>query len=259
MRVMSWNVNSVRARLDHVMRVVESHAPDVLCLQETKVDNARFPLKAFEGAGYVHHALNGQKGHHGVAILSRMPITPETPRDWCAMGDARHAVAHVAGVTVHNFYVPAGGDEPDPAINPKFAHKLDFLSEMRHWAQDLTGPALLVGDLNVAPLAEDVWSHKQLLKVVTHTPVETQALSDVQVAHGFEDLVRRFRPAPEKLFSWWSYRARDWRASNRGRRLDHIWASPDLAGRATGFDLVQETRDWDKPSDHIPLLVDLEP
>jgi exodeoxyribonuclease-3 len=169
----------------------------------------------------------GQKGYNGVAILSKLPLEDAGHRDFCEKGDARHVAARLEnGTTIHNFYVPAGGDEPDREKNPKFGHKLDFLTEMRDWFRD-TRPekSILVGDLNIAPREDDVWSHKQLLKVVSHTPIEVEHLGDTQEAGGWVDVTRADIP-DGLLYSWWSYRAKDWDAADKGRRLDHIWASP---------------------------------
>ncbi len=164
-------------------------------------------------------------------------------------------------IRLHNFYIPAGGDEPDPAVNVKFAHKLAFLDEMRGW---LTGvetdrKAILVGDLNIAPLETDVWSHKQLLRVVSHTPVETARFEEVRAAGGWVDAVRHFVPAEEKLYTWWSYRAADWAAADKGRRLDHIWVTPHLAGRLASAEVIRDARGWRRPSDHVPVIARIGP
>jgi exodeoxyribonuclease-3 len=116
---------------------------------------------------------------------------------------------------------------------------------------------VLVGDLNVAPLENDVWSHKQLLKVVSHTPVETELLDGVRASYDWIDVTRSFVPAEEKIYSWWSYRARDWRASNRGRRLDHIWISPALKGHAIEHAIFKPARGWKLASDHVPVIATL--
>lgn len=116
---------------------------------------------------------------------------------------------------------------------------------------------VLVGDLNVAPLEHDVWSHKQLLKVVSHTPVEVDHLDAVAKSHNWIDVMRRFVPEHEKLYSWWSYRARDWAASDRGRRLDHIWVTPALEDAPVSMHVVKEARGWDKASDHAPVVAEL--
>ncbi|QKV19878.1 exodeoxyribonuclease III [Oricola thermophila] len=258
--VATWNINSVRLRLPLVQSFLESWQPDVLCLQETKCPNDQFPLKAFHRMGYEHVEMHGQKGYHGVATISRFPLEAVEARDFCGIGDTRHLDCVVRtprrALRIHNFYVPAGGDEPDPEINPKFRHKLDFLEEMRTITADPGGAdsVLLVGDLNIAPLETDVWSHKQLLKVVSHTPVETETLEDVRRAGGWSDLIRVAIPPEEKIYTWWSYRARDWDVSDRGRRLDHVWGSPDLEPMLSDITVLREARGWEKPSDHVPVI-----
>jgi exodeoxyribonuclease-3 len=262
LRIATWNINSVRLRIDLVTRFLEQWAPDVLCLQETKCPQGQFPSAALAKLGYTHVAERGQKGYHGVAIVSRLPLADSGSRDFCGKTDSRHICATVAGIDVHNFYVPAGGDEPDPDINEKFAHKLQFLDEMESWfarGPIANGrPALMLGDLNIAPLEQDVWSHKELLKVVSHTPVETDGLKRVQAAGAWIDIMRQHVPPEEKLYTWWSYRARDWEASDRGRRLDHIWASADLAGRSKELEVIREARGWPRASDHVPVIATLD-
>ena len=261
LRIASWNVNSVRLRGEGVARLAAERAPDVLCLQEVKVENGQFPTEPFEELGYRHWVLNGVKAYHGVAIFSRLPIEEGGMRDWCGRADGRHAFATVAGVEIHNFYVPAGGDVPDPELNDKFAHKLQFLSELTGWWRERREDGarrVMVGDLNIAPLETDVWSHRQLLKVVSHTPVEVAHLAELQAAHDWLDAVRHFIPPERKLYSWWSYRARDWSASDRGRRLDHVWAAPALGPALAGAEVLREARGWERPSDHVPVLADLD-
>jgi len=261
--VATWNINSVRLRLPLVIRLMQLATPDIICLQETKCPDGHFPLKAIRDAGYAHITISGQKGYHGVAILSRLPFEETDRRGFCDINDCRHisAVVKAGGrrIRIHNFYVPAGGDVPDPHTNPKFAHKLQFVQEMQTIPADNGDgcSSLLVGDLNIAPLEHDVWSHKQLLKIVSHTPVETDSLKQVAKQGGWVDLMRARIPEPEKIFTWWSYRARDWQASNRGRRLDHIWGSADLAPLVQDICILQEARGWDKPSDHVPVIARL--
>ncbi|GJL95661.1 MAG: exodeoxyribonuclease III [Hyphococcus sp.] len=266
MKITTWNINSVRLRIDLVTRFLKEQAPDVLCLQEIKCLEDSFPFKAFQAAGYEHLAVSGQAGYHGVAIASRLPLKKIEKREFCGKGDCRHVAASLpGGIRVHNFYVPAGGDEPDPKKNDKFAHKLDFLDEMRDWFSEL-GPrskSILVGDLNVAPAENDVWSHKQLLKVVSHTPIEVEKLDAVIASHKWTDVARAVIPAEEKLYSWWSYRSRDWKSSNRGRRLDHIWVSPALKKAALADDrdayvIHDDARGWERPSDHAPVSLTLD-
>lgn len=264
--VATWNINSVRLRINLVARFLKEHAPDVLCLQETKCRDAEFPLADFHKLGYSHVVINGQKGYHGVAIASKLPLTEVDRRSFCDKGDARHVAVSLTPpaqkpVRIHNFYVPAGGDEPDPLINPKFAHKLAFLDELVDWmrADGVAGTdAIMVGDLNIAPLEADVWSHKALLRVVSHTPIEVEKLGLVLRAGPWVDAMRRYVPPDEKLYTWWSYRARDWAESNRGRRLDHVWVSESLAPRLGGMRVLSESRGWERPSDHVPVLVHLD-
>ncbi|MFA5970395.1 MAG: exodeoxyribonuclease III [Sphingomonas sp.] len=254
-RIASWNINSVRFRIDIVEKFLLDHAPDVLCLQETKVIDGDFPASMFHKLGYQHIALNGQRMHHGVAIISRVPLADIERHDWQANGEARHIGARLpGGFRLENVYVPAGGDIPDREANPKFGQKLDFIERMTRWSDALAIPTLLVGDFNIAPLESDVWSHKQLLDVVSHTPIEVAALAGLQAAHGWVDLGRQFVPAPQRLFTWWSYRAKDWASSDRGRRLDHMWASRSVAAAALSHEVIEPARSWEKPSDHIPII-----
>jgi len=214
MRVATWNINSVRLRAKLLSRFLREHQPDVVALQETKVENHLFPGKPFEKLGYVHQAIHGQKGYHGVAVLSKIPFRKTETQDFCREKHARHlCVTLENGIELHDFYVPAGADVPDPDVNPKFAHKLNFLGEMARQFEKRgdrnTQPAILVGDLNVAPLEHDVWSHRQLLDVVSHTPVETNLLGEAKAAFEWTDVTRAFVPHDQKSYSWWSYRAAD--------------------------------------------------
>jgi exodeoxyribonuclease-3 len=157
--------------------------------------------------------------------------------------------------------VPAGGDEPDPNINPKFAHKLSFLDELRqcpHMLPERDQRSIVVGDLNVAPLECDVWSHKALLKVVSHTPIECEKLTAARNAGNWIDVARSFVKEPEKLFTWWSYRSPDWITADKGRRLDHIWVSQHLGDRLAGIKVTKDARGWERPSDHVPVTVTLD-
>lgn len=258
-KIASWNINSVRARLDIVERFLQEESPDILCLQETKVINETFPEGPFRQLGYNHQILHGQPMHHGVAIISKIPIREDDRLDWQANGEARHVGVRLDnGVRLENVYVPAGGEIPDRNENPKFGQKLDFLERMINWSERLDKPTILVGDFNVAPLECDVWSHKQLINVVSHTPIECEMLGRMQAAHGWVDLGRKFVPAPGRLYTWWSYRARDWSESDRGRRLDHMWASPDIAHTAIAHRVVEPCRGWNRPSDHVPLITEFQ-
>ncbi|WP_417308991.1 exodeoxyribonuclease III [Devosia sp.] len=258
----TWNINSVRLRLPIVLDFLARYSPDVLCLQEIKCLNEQFPAKEFAAAGYPHQAVHGQKGYHGVAIVSKVPLTDISSRVFCEIEESRHVSAVLdvgrGPMTVHNFYIPAGGDEPDPTINAKFKHKLGFLDELKHWFSEpgFASNQLICGDFNIAPYENDVWGHKQLLKVVSHTPVETEALIGLlEGGHGWTDIVRKHVPMDQKIYSWWSYRARDWDAADKGRRLDHIWTTADIAAHSTGIEILREARGWsEKPSDHVPVI-----
>ena len=220
MRLVTWNINSVRLRIGLVGKLIDEQKPDVICLQETKTQDETFPHEAFAAKGYAH----------------------------------RHITE------IHCCYVPAGGDIPDPVANVKFAHKLGFMDEQAAWwaKADKKKSRILVGDLNVAPLEHDVWSHKQMLDVVSHTPIEVEKFSRWQGAHKWVDAVRYFVPEDKKLYSWWSYRAADWVASDRGRRLDHVWVTPDLAPSLKAAHILRDARGWEpKPSDHVPVIVDI--
>lgn len=268
LKIATWNINSVRLRLDNLARFINTHNPDIIALQETKCANDQFPKPALEAMGYPHICYHGQKSYHGVAILSKLPIEPLANHDFNQTGHTRHQMVQVQTskravkhpLILHNFYIPAGGDIPDRAKNEKFGQKLDYLTNLTRWFEDSANShserMILVGDLNIAPLPNDVWSHKQLLKVVSHTPVEVEHLSALQASCNWQDLMRHFIPADQPLYTWWSYRAKDWRASNRGRRLDHIWVTPKLSNTAKAMQVITDMRDWEKASDHAPVVIE---
>jgi exodeoxyribonuclease III len=260
MRLATWNINSVRLRMPLLLRLIDEHKPDVICLQETKVVDADFPHTPLIDKGYKHRLVHGMKSYNGVAILSRQPLSDAGVKNWCDKEDRRHISARLPnGTEIHCVYVPAGGDIPDPVANDKFAHKLGFVDAQAAWwkKQPRGQKRILVGDLNIAPLEHDVWSHKQMLGVVSHTPEEVARLNKMQTAHDWVDAVRHFTPASEKLYSWWSYRAQDWALSNRGRRLDHIWVTPELAPSLKRATTLRDVRGWQQPSDHVPVMIDL--
>lgn len=251
----TWNINSVRLREPIVLKLLKEEAPDVLCLQECKSPVNKIPTEGFAALGYTHMVANGQKGYNGVAILSRLPLEDAGRHDHAALGHARHVAARLEnGVTIHNHYVPAGGDVADREVNEKFGQKLDYLKDMREdFRANAPQKSILVGDLNIAPLADDVWDTKKLQKVVSHTPIEIEALEQTRQAGDWVDVTRADIPEG-KLYSWWSYRARDWDAADKGRRLDHVWATSDIASAAHSSRVVRAVRGWEKPSDHAPVF-----
>lgn len=261
MKLLTWNINSVRLRAPLLLQqLVQQSDADIICLQETKTPDELFPHNVFEQAGYKYRHINGMKAYNGVAILSRLPF--ENPKIYSRAGrhDCRHISVTINGTTLHNIYIPAGGDIPDRTLNDKFGHKLDFVTDLTeffpktHKAND---KVIAVGDFNIAPLEHDVWSHKQLLGVVSHTPIEVEALTNFQSALNFTDAVRHFVPADQKCYSWWSYRNQDWRKSNRGRRLDHIWVTKPLESALNSHQILTDARDWEKASDHVPVIMDI--
>lgn len=267
MKLMTWNINSVRLRQGLVLKAIKALKPDIVALQETKTPDEFFPLDAFKKAGYDHIHICGMKGYNGVAILSRTPFHAYDRWDRVGKSDCRHAAVEVQvkglkkPLQIHNLYVPAGGDIPDVKANDKFAHKLAFVDELgeffaRSYAR--TDPLIALGDFNIAPLEHDVWSHKQLLDVVSHTPVEVEKLAQMQKSLGWVDGIRTFVPEDQKLYTWWSYRNRDWKASNRGRRLDHVWVTPALQGKLKGHKILKDARDWTQTSDHVPVMLELD-
>ena len=251
----TWNINSVRLREPIVQKLLKEQGPDVLCLQECKSPVDKIPREGFAALGYEHMVARGDKGYNGVAILSKSPIEEAGAFDFANLGHARHIAGRLEnGVTIHNFYVPAGGDIPDREKNEKFGQKLDYLTDMRaHFAANAPSKAILVGDLNIAPREDDVWSHKKLLKIVSHTPIEVDHLAQVQDAGSWVDITRQDIPEG-LLYSWWSYRAKDWSAADKGRRLDHIWATSDVAHAGHSSRILRDVRGWEKPSDHAPVF-----
>jgi exodeoxyribonuclease-3 len=264
MKIVSWNINSVRLRLPLVLKFLQEEQPDVLCLQETKCPDEHFPHDAFKDAGYAYIHIQGMKSYNGQAIISKLPFENPQIHNRVGREDCRHvsvtyAPAH-GGFDLHNLYIPAGGDEPDVKINDKFAHKLGFVDEMTAFFADTYSPndkVVAVGDFNIAPMEHDVWSHKQLLKVVSHTPIEVEKCNAMQASINFIDVARHFIPEEEKAYSWWSYRSKDWKASNRGRRLDHIWMTSPFRDLLAAYETLSDYRDAEKPSDHAPIVVQL--
>ena len=256
----TWNVNSVRLRAPQIQQFLAQNDIDLLCIQEIKCQTHEFPYDFFNQLGFHHIHVAGQKGWHGVALVSKIPFEISDTPAFCRRGEARAQAIRIEGVDIWNFYIPAGGDLPDRTANDKFDHKLEFYERL---CTDLRGrnrdhPLLICGDLNIAPGEFDVWSHRQMLRVVSHTPVEIEAFENLMVCGEFHDPFRVAYPNPEKIFTWWSYRAADYRASNRGLRLDHVLFNPALMARISGgitAKIHDDVRGWTQPSDHVPAQV----
>jgi exodeoxyribonuclease-3 len=262
MKIISWNINSLRLRLPLLEELVKKENPDVICLQETKVQDVDFPLLAVQNLGFKFVEFAGEKSYNGVAILSKLPLRNIKKYDIIGFGHKRHIAATLPnGVILHNFYVPAGGDIPDIALNEKFDFKLkfvDFMSEYFAKNYNSTSKVIIVGDMNIAPEENDVWSHKQLLKVISYTPIEREKFLRLKNSLGFVDSHRKLALEGEKLYSWWSYRGLDPFKSNRGRRLDHIWITPNLESGLKKAEIFKDFRIAERPSDHAPISVEID-
>ena len=259
MKIATWNINSIRLRLNLLETLATQTSPDVICLQETKTPDESFPQEKIKKIGYPYIAFSGQKSYNGVGILSKYPIKNIFSSNFYN-DDKRHIAATIQDIEIHNFYVPAGGDEPDVFTNAKFKHKLEYIKLIHRWFlkhRSENDKIVLLGDLNIAPHQNDVWSSSQLKNVVSHTSIEKELLLDFKNAFKFIDSARHFTNIDQKLYSWWSYRNKDWQKSNRGRRLDHIWVSLPLKNRLKSIVTLKESRNWNRPSDHVPLIVHL--
>ncbi|MBF8247038.1 MAG: exodeoxyribonuclease III [Rickettsia sp.] len=259
MKIISWNVNSIKARMNSIEKLVKISNPDVLCLQETKTVDDNFPLERTRNLGYKYSVFKGQKSYNGVAILSKIPIKSHFFLN-IYNNDARHICVNIGDLHITNLYVPAGGDIADADINHKFKHKIEFLSFIDQWFKkniSIYNAHILLGDFNIAPQIHDVWSSRALKNTVSHTQIERESLNRFRKNSNFIDIFRSDGNDSEKIFTWWSYRNKDWKKSNRGRRLDHIWVSRDLFEFVSSYEILKYTRDWDAPSDHVPCSIDM--
>ena len=192
MKIVTWNVNSINVRKNQLLELINYHSPDVICLQETKVINSSFPQKPFIEQGY-NCFLNGVPSYNGVAILSKVPVKTFQIHDYCKKNDGRHIEINISGLKIHSIYVPAGGDEPVEEINPKFKHKLEFVNKLSTFSRKRKSePSIFCGDFNIAPYEDDVWSHKQLRNVVSHTDKECKALLNFLNKGQLFDVIRKF-------------------------------------------------------------------
>lgn len=253
MKIATWNVNSIAARLPLVLQWVEQAKPDVLCLQETKCVDAKFPRESFAELGYGVET-KGQPTYNGVAIVSREPLT-DPHRGFPDDDDtaqSRVIAATVGGIRVVNVYIPNG-----QAIgSEKYAFKLAWLKQLRGYLDahyDPKEPVLICGDFNVAPEDRDVHDPKAWEGSVLVSDAERAALEEVR-QWGFVDAFRMHNQEP-KQFSWWDYRAMGFRR-NAGLRIDHIWVTESLAARCTSVSIDKEPRRWERPSDHTPVVAE---
>lgn len=265
MRIVSWNVNSIRKRLSNLERLADTYTPDVICLQETKTGDKTFPTADVMRMGFDHIAMYGYGGYNGVAILSKHPLSDVQTHTRRGKTDGRHISALVtppAGepVSVHTLYVPAGGEAPDPRINDKFADKLSFIDcAADHFAaaHGFRDRVVLTGDLNIAPLPCDVWDHHKMSRRIGHTDHDIAAIDRLRRSLNWTDAVREIIPADDPVFTWWSYRQSEFRVDSRGWRLDHIWVSPGLKDHISSAEVLVDVRHWTPASDHAPVLVRL--
>lgn len=253
MKVATWNVNSLRVRLPHVLKWLERERPDLLALQETKIKDEEFPADAFETYGY-SAAFSGQSSYNGVAILSREPASAFCSGLGNGYADEQKRVigATFGGVRVWNLYVPNG----ERVDSDKYRYKLEWLASLRALLADELArhPELLVvGDFNIAPDDRDVHNPSAWEGKIMCSPAERAALA--ALSHlGLHDTFRLF-PQPEKIFSWWDYRAGAFRR-NQGLRIDLALASKALSQRCIGCHIDKEPRGWERPSDHVPVVAE---
>ena len=256
--IVSWNINSIRARMHLIDKLIYEENPDILCLQETKIPDDIFPAEYFKEKGYSYIFYRGQKAYSGVAILSKIESELLPYKNFVA-DEARDIAVYIPkyDLTIHNLYVPAGYDY-DGVNSVKFAHKIKYVEEMIEWNYaNKPSRSIFLGDVNIAPLDNDVWSHKQLLKEISHTPREIDLFKQWESSGNLIDAPRQFCSEDKKLYSWWSYRNRDYKKTNRGRRLDHFMLTSDIKSYLSASSYLYEYRSFDNPSDHIPIATKL--
>ncbi|MCK4806601.1 MAG: exodeoxyribonuclease III [Candidatus Aegiribacteria sp.] len=254
LKLATWNVNSIRARQESVLRWLREESPDVLCLQEIKVENELFPSDPFVEEGY-YISLNGQKTWNGVAVLSReepAEVIRDIPGGFLNH-QKRVITVRFPGLTVMNVYVPNGGD----VMLDRFRDKLSFLDELNDYIQKLSssGSLIVMGDFNVAPKADDVYDPEYLEGKICFHPEERSKFREI-ISSGMTDIYRKFNPEG-KAFSWWDYRAAAFRR-NMGMRLDLILLNAAAAEKAVSCEIQVEPRKWERPSDHTPVVLYLE-
>lgn len=255
MKIATWNVNSINARMEHLLGWLERAEPDVVCLQETKCVDGNFPFAVLNEAGY-QTAFHGEKSYNGVAILSKYDIADVQKNfpDDEADAPKRLIAATINGVRIVNTYIPNGTE----LWTDKFAFKLDWLQRLRRYFDEtctLDSDVLLCGDFNVAPEELDVWSVPHWEGKLHFSKPERAAMFHVK-QWGFVDVFRKINGDAHE-FSWWNYREGAWQR-NRGLRIDHIWTSPQLADKCTDCKIDRSTRSLERPSDHAPVIAEFE-
>ncbi|NDI85849.1 exodeoxyribonuclease III [Undibacterium crateris] len=253
MQMSTWNVNSLKVRLPQVLSWLETNPVDILCIQETKLTDDKFPQAEIEAAGY-HVAYTGQKTYNGVAILSRHPMTDIQKNNPLFEDEQQRIIAAtIQGMRIICAYIP-NGQAPD---SDKFQYKLKWLTALHNWvsAQMQQHPELaLLGDYNIAPDDRDVHDPAAWAGMNLVSPEERAAFQQL-LQLGLSDSFRQFEQA-DKLFSWWDYRALGFRL-NKGVRIDHILLSKPLAERCTACVIDRAPRKWEQPSDHAPVIATL--
>lgn len=254
MKIATWNINSINSRIEHVVDWCKKNQPDVLCLQETKCVDAKFPHGRFSAIGYEHCAFLGEKAYNGVAIISKEPlqgIQKNLPDDK-ADSPKRLIAAKIGNVHILNAYVPHG----TKLGSDKFAYKLKWLERLGSYLSKnfrTTENVILCGDLNIAPHELDVWKPSLWKDKIHFTKAERDALQTLK-RWGFVDVFRQIND-DLKEYSWWDYFHHSFE-KDHGLRIDHIWASPPLAERCTDCWIDKSPRELDKPSDHAPVIAE---
>ncbi len=252
MKVVSWNVNSLNVRLPHLQEWMADVKPDVVCLQETKMDDPKFPEELIRFSGY-EVVFSGQKAYNGVAIISRKPAQ-DVLMDIPGLEDPQRRVlaATIDGIRIINLYVPNGQE----VGSEKYAYKLDWLAKLHTWLKQETQKyerMVVVGDFNIAPDNRDVWNPDAWVGRILCSDAERQALRNIQDL-GFIDLFRRFEQ-PENAFSWWDYRGNMFGA-NKGLRIDLVLTTDPMTKSAMSCVVDNTPRAWARPSDHAPVVAE---
>lgn len=240
MKIVSWNVNSIRARLENFSRMVEIHSPDIILMQETRVEDQLFPLEYIEDFGY-NVAIKGQKARNGVAICSKFPLE-EVNSDFSE--EARYLEAFTGGIFIASIYVPNGQE----AGYPQYFYKLEFLKNLIPYLDKFKKEVFIMGgDFNVGPYPKDIYIKNY--DGITGTPKEREAISEIRAA-GFKDMLQ------DDGYTWWSYRQRGFKKNN-GFRLDHFYMNEHSQKLFKSGKVLTDIRQMERPSDHAPIMCEI--